>query len=97
MATLLKSQRALERSITTLRNEMDTLKQAQKIETSGSDDELRVLMERWRKASREVAEELYKDVRERVNRYVLVFSHVWFFFLRFGGWIWFLCCICVFD
>jgi Swi5-dependent recombination DNA repair protein 1 len=47
---------------------LDTATQALKLETSDTDAELEALVRKWRGASREAAEEVYRDVRERVNR-----------------------------
>ncbi|KAI9794005.1 MAG: hypothetical protein M1816_006630 [Peltula sp. TS41687] len=59
---------ALNRATTLLRSEIDTATQALKLETTDTDAELERLIDTWRRASREAAEVLYADVRERVNR-----------------------------
>ncbi len=64
----LKTQRALETRLRTLNNEIDTISQALKIESSDTDVELRNLTDKWKTASREAAEELFGGVRDRVNR-----------------------------
>lgn len=69
MQSLLKTQRVLERDIAALRGELDTLRQAHKIESSNSDEELRALVRKWKAASRAAAEVVYVDVRDRVNRW----------------------------
>ena len=51
-----------------LRNEIQMLTQAQTLATSTKDDDLVVLVEKWRTASRAVAEELFGSTRDRVNR-----------------------------
>jgi hypothetical protein len=67
--SLLKTQRTLEREVAAARSEVDTLRQAYKIEATGADDELLALIQKWRLASRAAAEVVYVDVRDRVNRY----------------------------
>lgn len=59
---------SINRSIANLRADIDTAQQALKIETSNRDAELERLIDKWRSVSREAAEMLYADVRERVNR-----------------------------
>jgi len=44
------------------------LTQAQALATSTKDDDLVILVDRWRKASRAAAEELFGSTRDRVNR-----------------------------
>lgn len=44
------------------------LTQAQTLATSTKDDDLAVLIDRWRLASRAAAEELFGSTRDRVNR-----------------------------
>jgi Swi5-dependent recombination DNA repair protein 1 len=51
-----------------LRNEIQTLLQAQSLATSNKDDDLTILIDRWRTASRAAAEELFASTRDRVNR-----------------------------
>lgn len=51
-----------------LRNEIQILKQAHGLATSTQDDDLVVLIDRWRTASRAAAEELFATTRDRVNR-----------------------------
>jgi len=58
---------------------MDTAQQAKKIEAQSLktdpdgeiDGELVVLIGKWKAASRQAAEELFGQVRDRVNRYVI--------------------------
>jgi Swi5-dependent recombination DNA repair protein 1 len=51
-----------------LRNEIQLLSQAHALATSTKDDDLQVLTDRWRTASRAAAEELFASTRDRVNR-----------------------------
>ena len=51
-----------------LRNEIQILTQAEALATSTKDDDLQVLIDRWRTASRATAEELFGSTRDRVNR-----------------------------
>jgi hypothetical protein len=44
------------------------LMQAQTLATSTKDDDLVILIDRWRTASRSAAEELFGSTRDRVNR-----------------------------
>lgn len=47
--------------------ELDTVTQALKVEQSGQDAELEVLVVKWKTASREAAEELFVGAEERVK------------------------------
>lgn len=51
-----------------LRNEIQMLTQAQSLATSSQDEDLVVLIDKWRTASRAAAEELFGSTRDRVNR-----------------------------
>ena len=51
-----------------LASDLDTIRQAEKIEASGKNDELQALIDKWRAASRELAEEAFRAARDRVNR-----------------------------
>lgn len=51
-----------------LRNEIQILTQAEALATSTRDDDLQVLIDRWRTVSRAAAEELFGSTRDRVNR-----------------------------
>ncbi|KAF2246674.1 hypothetical protein BU26DRAFT_541735 [Trematosphaeria pertusa] len=62
------SKPSLTREIMQLRNEIQILQQAAALATSSKDEDLLVLIERWRTASRAVAEELFASTRDRVNR-----------------------------
>ncbi|KNG48844.1 gpi-anchored wall transfer protein [Stemphylium lycopersici] len=62
------SKPSLAREIMQLRNEIQMLTQAQTLATSTKDDDLVVLVDKWRTASRAAAEELFGCTRDRVNR-----------------------------
>ncbi|KAH8723167.1 hypothetical protein GQ44DRAFT_710694 [Phaeosphaeriaceae sp. PMI808] len=69
--TLLKksaTKPALTREIMQLRNEMQILLQAHTLATSTKDDDLELLIDKWRTTSRTVAEELFATTRDKVNR-----------------------------
>jgi Swi5-dependent recombination DNA repair protein 1 len=51
-----------------LRNEMQILSQAHALATSTKDDDLVLLIDKWRTVSRIVAEELFATTRDKVNR-----------------------------
>ena len=76
IAPLLRQQRELEKQLRELKEELDTAQQAKKIEDSsrkkipdgGIDAELVELTTKWNAASRQAAEELFGQVRDRVNR-----------------------------
>jgi Swi5-dependent recombination DNA repair protein 1 len=51
-----------------LRNEIQLLSQAHALATSTKDENLQILTDRWRTASRAAAEELFASTRDRVNR-----------------------------
>lgn len=63
-----KAVTALELQIKALRNEIDTLEQADHIINSTTDAELEALTDKWRLASQQAAEELFGTVKERVCR-----------------------------
>jgi Swi5-dependent recombination DNA repair protein 1 len=62
------SKPSVAREIMQLRNEIQMLTQAQTLATSTKDDDLVVLVDKWRSASRAAAEELFGSTRDRVNR-----------------------------
>ncbi|KAJ4375552.1 hypothetical protein N0V86_007085 [Didymella sp. IMI 355093] len=62
------SKPSLTRELMQLRNEIQILTQAEALATSAKDDDLQVLIDRWRTASRAAAEELFGSTRDRVNR-----------------------------
>jgi hypothetical protein len=76
VAPLLRQQRELEKQLRELKEELDTAQQAKKIEDSSRkkipdgdiDAELVELTTKWKAASRQAAEELFGQVRDRVNR-----------------------------
>jgi hypothetical protein len=78
IAQLLRTQRELERELREIKEQLDTAEQARKIERESRklkangeiDGELIVLIEKWKGASRQAAEELFAKVRDRVNRCV---------------------------
>lgn len=65
---LQKQHAALHARLLSLRSELDTAQQALRIERSGRDEELRGLIEKWRRISQDVAEELFPYARDRVER-----------------------------
>jgi Swi5-dependent recombination DNA repair protein 1 len=65
---LQKQHTALLRQVSTARQSLDTAQQALKICSSKQDAELEDLIAKWRRISREAAEELFRDARNRVNR-----------------------------
>lgn len=62
------SKPSVSREIMQIRNEIQMLTQAQTLATSTKDDDLVVLVDKWRTASRAAAEELFGSTRDRVNR-----------------------------
>lgn len=62
------SKPSLTRELMQLRNEIQILTQAHALATSTKDEDLQVLIDRWRTASRAAAEELFGSTRDRVNR-----------------------------
>jgi Swi5-dependent recombination DNA repair protein 1 len=66
---LLKEERQLEQELRGLKSELDTVEQAEKIETKEKDEELAGLIEKWKGAARTAAEEVFERVNDRVNRY----------------------------
>ncbi|PQE03268.1 dna repair dds20 mei5 protein [Rutstroemia sp. NJR-2017a BBW] len=72
IAPLVKMQRDLERQLKEVKQELEVVEQARKIERDSGegeiDGELVRLCEKWREASRGAAEELFGKVRDRVNR-----------------------------
>lgn len=73
---MLRAQRELEKQLREIKEELDTAEQARKIEKDSQkkdpdgevDGELVELIEKWKGASRQAAEELFGKVRDRVNR-----------------------------
>ncbi|KKZ67207.1 hypothetical protein EMCG_07105 [[Emmonsia] crescens] len=68
LVALQKQHSALTTRLANLRMELDTVTQALKVEQSGQDVELEVLVAKWKAASREAAEELFVGAEERVKR-----------------------------
>ncbi|KAK2805917.1 hypothetical protein FQN51_008691 [Onygenales sp. PD_10] len=68
LLALQKQHTALLAQLSQLRSELDTLTQAVKIEQSGQDAELEVLIGKWKAASREAADELFVAAEEKVRR-----------------------------
>ncbi|KAL4806496.1 hypothetical protein BDV18DRAFT_159670 [Aspergillus unguis] len=66
--TLQKQQRELQSRLANLRSELDTVKQALRIESSNRDDELEGLILKWRKVSQDAAEEVFTGAQERIAR-----------------------------
>jgi hypothetical protein len=66
--TLQKRHSALLLQLSTLRQSLDTAQQALKIASSSSDTELETLITKWKLASREAAEEVFRGAKDRVNR-----------------------------
>ncbi|GIJ83561.1 hypothetical protein Asppvi_002384 [Aspergillus pseudoviridinutans] len=68
ISELQKEQRALQSRLSALRSELDTVKQALRIESSTKDAELEALILKWKNVSQEAAEEVFEGARERVSR-----------------------------
>ncbi|KAF3002645.1 Glucosaminyl phosphatidylinositol (GlcN-PI) nositol acylation protein [Curvularia kusanoi] len=62
------SKPSLTRELMQLRSEIQILTQAQALASSSKDEDLQVLIDKWRAASRAAAEELFGTTRDRVNR-----------------------------
>lgn len=65
---LQKQQRTLQSRLPTLRAELDTVRQALRIESSSKDAELEGLIIKWRLVSQEAADEVFAGAQERVAR-----------------------------
>lgn len=68
IADLQKQERTLQSRIATLHSELDTSQQALRIESSGRDAELEVLIAKWRSVSQDAAAEVFAGAQERVAR-----------------------------
>ncbi|OAT01335.1 DNA repair protein Dds20/Mei5 [Blastomyces dermatitidis ER-3] len=68
LLALQKQYSALTTRLAKLRMDLDIVTQALKLEQSGKDAELEVLVAKWKTASREAAEELFVGAEERVKR-----------------------------
>ncbi|CAI6266753.1 unnamed protein product [Periconia digitata] len=62
------SKPSLTREIVRLRNDIQILNQAHALITSSKEQDMLVLIDRWRGASRAAAEEVFATTRDRVNR-----------------------------
>ena len=67
VSTLKRQHTALLSRFSSLRAELDKVMQALRIEASPRDKELEKLIQQWRVASQQAAEEVYADARDRVN------------------------------
>ena len=67
IAQLQRQHTALLNRLASTRAELDKVNQVLKIEHSTRDAELERLIKQWRSASQQAAEEVYADVRDRVN------------------------------
>lgn len=65
---LQKKQRALMSRLAALRSDLDTARQAQRIESSTKDAELEVLIRKWRLIAQDAADEVFTGAKERVSR-----------------------------
>ncbi|KAI4166110.1 MAG: hypothetical protein LQ342_000541 [Letrouitia transgressa] len=68
VAELQKKHTALLAQLNASKVKLDTTAQALKLESSQSDAELELLIKKWRRASKDAAEEVFSSVRDRVNR-----------------------------
>lgn len=66
--SLQKQHSALLSTLSTLSADLDTYTQALRIQSSGKDVELEALIAKWKSASRDAAEEIFGEVKDRVNR-----------------------------
>jgi hypothetical protein len=65
---LQKKQRTLQTRVGSLRSELDTARQALRIESSSKGAELEALIFKWRFISQEAADEVFLGARDRVAR-----------------------------
>jgi uncharacterized membrane-anchored protein YhcB (DUF1043 family) len=65
---LQKRQRELQSRLSSLRSDLDTVQQALRIESSSNDEELEVLIMKWKKVSQDAAEEVFSGAQERISR-----------------------------
>lgn len=68
VSELQRAHSSLLRQLSKLRQDLDTVQQAEKIESAGQDAELESLISKWKMASRELAEEVFRTAKDRVNR-----------------------------
>lgn len=98
VAALLRRQRELERELRDVKEGLDVAEQARKIEAESRrkksavgeveaeieiDGELVELIGRWTAASRQAAEELFGQVRDKVNRFVICSDFLCVYFCYF--------------
>ncbi|KAH8698825.1 hypothetical protein BGW36DRAFT_426515 [Talaromyces proteolyticus] len=67
-SALQKEQKSLLSRLSSLRSQLDTAQQALRIESSSRDAELHVLIQKWKKVSQNVADELFVSARDRIER-----------------------------
>ena len=65
--TLPKEYATLARKLTSLRQSLDTVQQALKVETSNQSSDLDALIRKWRSVVRDTSEELFEDAKHRVG------------------------------
>ncbi|KAI9038681.1 putative DNA repair protein Dds20/Mei5 [Aspergillus affinis] len=65
---LQRQQRTLQSRLSALRSELDTARQALRVESSDKDTELEGLIAKWKCASQNAAEEVFAGAQERVTR-----------------------------
>ncbi|CAF9925088.1 MAG: hypothetical protein HETSPECPRED_005740 [Heterodermia speciosa] len=68
LLALRRQQASLQAALSTARAELDSYTQALKIEQRGKDAELEALIRKWKGASREAAEEVFRGVKDKVDR-----------------------------
>lgn len=68
VSELQREHSSLLRQLSKLRQDLDTVEQAEKIESSRKDVELEYLINKWKVASRELAEQVFRTAKDRVNR-----------------------------
>lgn len=66
--SLRRKRLTLQAQLASLRAELDTAKQALRIESSSRDDELRALKLKWRGISQRAAEELFQTAKDKIER-----------------------------
>ena len=68
LTTLQKAQRTLQSRLASLRQDLDTVQQAQRIEGSSKTAELEGLISKWKAVAQDAAEEVFASAKERVGR-----------------------------
>ncbi|KAA8651614.1 hypothetical protein EYZ11_007607 [Aspergillus tanneri] len=66
---LQKQERALQSRLSALRSELDTARQALRVESSDKHAELENLITKWKSVSQNAAEEVFAGAQERVSRF----------------------------